>query len=277
MAPLRPRVARTLPRDAGSRASRTARRSQIEIVKRPARRPKTSAKRRKTLKRGASIRTGRRRSVGATRAKSCHHRSGCSTEQGECLEQRHPREAKPNPSGLRGDGIEKQTSLCADMGTQRMAEVVFFASGQDGKTELSDGETLIGHIETVGLALPARRWCRHDKGWRMVWPGGWLTKHAFCYMLRRPEERGEDAHRRFQRARGSEDALVTQPHFLQPAKCVRSPIRAAIFQSVVAHPSWRFPVTATMRHLPPRPSWQLGGQPPNNRAQVATAPQSRLR
>ena len=34
-----------------------------------------------------------------------------------------------------------------------MAEVVYFISGEDGKTELSDGETVIGHIETVGLAF----------------------------------------------------------------------------------------------------------------------------
>ena len=34
-----------------------------------------------------------------------------------------------------------------------MAEVVYFVSGDDGKTELSDGETVIGHIETVGLAF----------------------------------------------------------------------------------------------------------------------------
>jgi hypothetical protein len=53
--------------------------------------------------------------------------------------------------GLMGGGIEEQTSRA--IGTQRMAEVVYFASGQDGKTELSDGETLIGHIETVGLAF----------------------------------------------------------------------------------------------------------------------------
>ena len=34
-----------------------------------------------------------------------------------------------------------------------MAEVVYFLSGEDGKTELSDGETVVGHIETVGLAF----------------------------------------------------------------------------------------------------------------------------
>jgi hypothetical protein len=34
-----------------------------------------------------------------------------------------------------------------------VAEVVYFLSGEDGKTELSDGETVIGHIETVGLAF----------------------------------------------------------------------------------------------------------------------------
>jgi hypothetical protein len=34
-----------------------------------------------------------------------------------------------------------------------VAEVVYFLSGEDGKTELSDGETVIGHIETVGFAF----------------------------------------------------------------------------------------------------------------------------
>jgi hypothetical protein len=34
-----------------------------------------------------------------------------------------------------------------------VAEVVYFLSGEDGKTELSDGETVLRHIETVGLAF----------------------------------------------------------------------------------------------------------------------------
>jgi hypothetical protein len=34
-----------------------------------------------------------------------------------------------------------------------VANVVYFVSGPDGKWELSDGETLIGHIETVGFAF----------------------------------------------------------------------------------------------------------------------------
>jgi hypothetical protein len=34
-----------------------------------------------------------------------------------------------------------------------VAEVVYFLSGEDGKTELSDGETVVGHIEMVGLAF----------------------------------------------------------------------------------------------------------------------------
>jgi len=34
-----------------------------------------------------------------------------------------------------------------------VAEVVYFVSAEDGKTELSDGETVIRHIETVGLAF----------------------------------------------------------------------------------------------------------------------------
>jgi hypothetical protein len=34
-----------------------------------------------------------------------------------------------------------------------VAEVVYFLSGEDGKTELSDGQTVVGHIETVGLAF----------------------------------------------------------------------------------------------------------------------------
>ena len=34
-----------------------------------------------------------------------------------------------------------------------MTEVLYFVSAEDGKTELSDGETVIGHIETVGLAF----------------------------------------------------------------------------------------------------------------------------
>jgi hypothetical protein len=39
------------------------------------------------------------------------------------------------------------------MGAQSVAEVLYFVSGKDGKTELSDGETVIGHIETVGVAF----------------------------------------------------------------------------------------------------------------------------
>ena len=39
------------------------------------------------------------------------------------------------------------------VGAQSVAEVVYFVSGEDGKTELSDGETVIGHIETVGVAF----------------------------------------------------------------------------------------------------------------------------
>jgi hypothetical protein len=34
-----------------------------------------------------------------------------------------------------------------------VAEVVYFLSREDGKTELSDGETVVGHIETVGLTF----------------------------------------------------------------------------------------------------------------------------
>jgi hypothetical protein len=34
-----------------------------------------------------------------------------------------------------------------------VAEVLYFVSAVDGTTELSDGETVIGHIETVGLAF----------------------------------------------------------------------------------------------------------------------------
>jgi hypothetical protein len=34
-----------------------------------------------------------------------------------------------------------------------VAEVLNFVSAVDGTTELSDGETVIGHIETVGLAF----------------------------------------------------------------------------------------------------------------------------
>jgi hypothetical protein len=39
------------------------------------------------------------------------------------------------------------------MGAHSVAEVLYFASGEGGKTELSDGETVIGYIETVGLAF----------------------------------------------------------------------------------------------------------------------------
>jgi hypothetical protein len=34
-----------------------------------------------------------------------------------------------------------------------VAEVLYFVSAEDGKTELSDGEKVIGHIETVGFAF----------------------------------------------------------------------------------------------------------------------------
>ena len=34
-----------------------------------------------------------------------------------------------------------------------MAKALYFVSGEDGKTELSDGEMVIGYIETVGLAF----------------------------------------------------------------------------------------------------------------------------
>ena len=39
------------------------------------------------------------------------------------------------------------------LGAHSVAEVVYFASAEDGKTELSDGTIVIGHIETVGLAF----------------------------------------------------------------------------------------------------------------------------
>jgi hypothetical protein len=39
------------------------------------------------------------------------------------------------------------------MGAQTVAEVVYFVSGEDGKTGLSDGETVIGHVKTVGVAF----------------------------------------------------------------------------------------------------------------------------
>jgi hypothetical protein len=39
------------------------------------------------------------------------------------------------------------------MRAQSVAEVVYFVSREDGKTKLSDGETVIGHIETVGVAF----------------------------------------------------------------------------------------------------------------------------
>jgi hypothetical protein len=45
-----------------------------------------------------------------------------------------------------------------------VAEVVYFLSGEDGKTELSDGETVVGHIETVGLAFEIKPVAGFDAG-----------------------------------------------------------------------------------------------------------------
>lgn len=42
------------------------------------------------------------------------------------------------------------------IGAEKVTNVIYFLSVEDGKTELSDGSTLLGHIETVGLAFETK-------------------------------------------------------------------------------------------------------------------------